>query len=97
MHVPTQSRAPDPGARPVQQLLFGCNCGGHMTRKVFLRFERSHATHAGGGNRLAIDVVGHVAGGEDARDVGRGESGAVQRYPFGFWRSLPLKSSTAGA
>ncbi len=28
--------------------------------------ERRHAAQAGGGHRLAVDVVGHVAGGEHA-------------------------------
>ena len=32
------------------------------------RFQRRHAAHAGGGDRLAVDVVGDVAGGVDARD-----------------------------
>ena len=37
-----------------------------------LGFQRGHAAHAGGGDRLAVDVVGDVAGGEDAGDRGRG-------------------------
>ena len=35
-------------------------------------FERRHAAMAGGGHRLAVDVVGDVAGGEHARHRGRG-------------------------
>jgi hypothetical protein len=35
-------------------------------------FERRHASDAGGGDRLAIDIVGDVAGREHAGDRGRG-------------------------
>ena len=38
----------------------------------FLRFERGHAALSGGGHRLTVDVVGDVAGGEDAGHRGRG-------------------------
>ena len=34
--------------------------------EIFLGLERRHAAHAGGGDRLAVDVVGDVAGGIDA-------------------------------
>ena len=37
-----------------------------------LGFERRHAAQAGGGDRLAVDVVGDVAGGEHAGHRGRG-------------------------
>ena len=37
-----------------------------------LGIERGHAAHAGGGDGLAVDVVGDVAGGEDAGNVGGG-------------------------
>ena len=37
-----------------------------------LRIERGHAAHTGRGDRLAIDVVGHIARGEDARHFGLG-------------------------
>src|SRR5688572_7437605 len=34
-----------------------------------LRVERGGAARPGGGDRLPVDVILHVAGGEDARDV----------------------------
>ena len=37
-----------------------------------LGLERRHAAQAGGGHRLAEDLVGDVAGGEDAGNAGRG-------------------------
>ena len=38
-----------------------------LTRcQKLLRFQRRHAALPGGGHRLPVDVVGHVAGGEDA-------------------------------
>ena len=36
------------------------------------RLQRGHAAHAGGGHRLAIDVVGHVASGVDPLDSSGG-------------------------
>jgi hypothetical protein len=35
-----------------------------VRRKKFLGFERRHAAEPGCGNRLAINIVGYVAGGE---------------------------------
>ena len=35
-----------------------------VCRKEFLGFERRHAAKAGGGDRLAIDIVGDIAGSE---------------------------------
>src|SRR5260370_1311102 len=49
--------------------------------RLFLRcekafgFERGHAAEAGGGDRLAVDVVADVVGGEQARDRGCGRVG----------------------
>src|SRR6185369_14029749 len=40
-----------------------------------LGLQRCHAAQPGGGHRLAIDVVGHVTGGEQARHRGRGRIG----------------------
>jgi hypothetical protein len=37
-----------------------------------LRVDRRHAAAAGGGDRLAVDVILHVAAGEDAGNVGLG-------------------------
>src|SRR6185369_8991450 len=37
---------------------------------VVFGVERGHAAGAGGGDRLAVDVILDVAAGEDARDVG---------------------------
>src|SRR5215203_6704559 len=39
------------------------------------RLERGHAAHPGRGHGLAIDIVGDVAGRENARDRGRGRIG----------------------
>ena len=39
--------------------------------QVTLGIQCRHATGASGGNRLAVDVVSHVTGGEDAFEVGR--------------------------
>jgi len=36
------------------------------------RVERRHTAGAGGGHGLAVDMILHVAGGEDARDVRAG-------------------------
>src|SRR5919112_1172874 len=38
----------------------------------FLRVERGHAAGPGAGDRLPVDVVLHVAGGEDALHAGGG-------------------------
>ena len=38
-------------------------------REILLRVERGGAALAGRGDRLAIDVIGHVARGEDAGHV----------------------------
>ena len=40
-----------------------------------LGVERRHTAGAGGGDRLAVDVILHVAGGEDAVDVRLGRAG----------------------
>src|SRR5438094_8434844 len=40
-----------------------------------LRVERGHTTGAGGGDRLPIGVILHVAGGEDAGHIGLGRAG----------------------
>ncbi len=40
--------------------------------KISLRFQRGHAAGAGGGHGLAVDLVLHVAAGEDAFDAGLG-------------------------
>src|SRR5262249_33098975 len=41
-------------------------------RQIALGLERGHTALPGGGDRLAVDVVGNVAGGEHAGDGGRG-------------------------
>ena len=48
-------------------------------REIFLRFKCCHASHAGGGDRLTIDVVRHVPGVFAAGTSVRVESGAVHR------------------
>src|ERR1700674_5719167 len=50
-------------------------------------FERRHAAQAGSGQRLAIDVVGHVAGRKDARHGGRGR----ERRGLDVTRGLELE------
>ena len=47
------------------------SCGG----EEFLGVERGHAAGAGGGDRLAVDLVHHVAAGEHAGDAGPGRAG----------------------
>src|ERR1700722_17794256 len=52
--------------------LFGGSGGpGFLERQEALGLERAHAAHAGGGHRLAEDLVLDVAGGEHAGNVGR--------------------------
>ena len=51
----------------------GLRRGARVQRlQVAVGVERGHAAGAGRGDRLAIDVVGDVAGGEHAGDAGRG-------------------------
>src|SRR5579872_7379104 len=40
--------------------------------QVAVGVERRHAARTGGGDRLAIDMIGHIASGEDARHARRG-------------------------
>src|SRR5437667_7451085 len=40
--------------------------------KKSLRIERRHASRTGTRDRLPVHMIGHVAGGEYARDAGRG-------------------------
>src|ERR1044072_8006548 len=42
-----------------------------MSGQVALGFERGHAAHAGGSDRLPEGIVGDIAGGEHALDIGR--------------------------
>src|SRR5579883_3627869 len=42
-----------------------------QAREPAFGLERRHAAEPGGGHRLPVDVVGDVAGGEDAFDAGR--------------------------
>ena len=44
---------------------------GFVLQKSF-RVNGGHAAGAGGGDRLAVNVILHVAAGEDARNVGLG-------------------------
>src|SRR6516165_12046916 len=48
-----------------------CGLGFAARRKVALGFQCGHAALASGGNRLAVDVVRHVTGGEHTGDRGR--------------------------
>src|SRR5689334_19985138 len=41
-----------------------------LVREVVLGVDRRHAAAAGGGDGLAVERIGHVAGGEHARDRG---------------------------
>ena len=45
---------------------------GHVARQISLGFQCCHAAQAGGGDRLAERVVGHVARGIDPLQAGRG-------------------------
>src|ERR1700693_173182 len=40
--------------------------------EVTVRIERGHAAGAGGGDGLAVDMIGHVAGGKHPGDAGGG-------------------------
>ena len=55
--------------------LFRCHPFNRRPRKKFLRFEGGHATLPGRGHRLAIDVVGHIAGSKHAANRGCGGVG----------------------
>ena len=46
-----------------------------MPGKEFFGIQRGHAAHSGAGDGLAVDVVGQVAGREDAGDGGAGGAG----------------------
>src|ERR1039457_96587 len=48
--------------------------------QITLRVECRHATGPGAGDRLAIDVVLHVAGREYARSAGRGRHAVLPGY-----------------
>src|SRR5680860_1278477 len=48
---------------------------GRRVAQVPLGVEGAHAAGAGGGDRLAVDAVDHVADGEDAGQVGLGRAG----------------------
>ena len=50
---------------------------GFLRRQPAFGLQRRHAAKAGGGHRLAVLVVGHVAGGEYPLDIGGGRIGAV--------------------
>ena len=50
--------------------------------------ERRHAAEAGGGDRLAEDIVRDVAGGENAFDARRGRAGARQHVAVRLEREL---------
>ena len=52
-------------------------------------FERCHAALAGGGHRLAIDVVGDIAGREHARNRGCGRERRGLDVARGFHLDLP--------
>src|SRR5579863_432641 len=45
------------------------------------RLQRRHAAHPRGGDRLPVDVVGDVAGGIDALDLGRGPARSHLQIP----------------
>ena len=73
-HVSVLARCAGGGAIPPRAACSAAWCG-----EEALGFERRHAAQAGGGHRLAIDVVGDVAGGEHARHRGRGRIAARSR------------------
>ncbi len=56
-----------------------------------LGLERRHATHAGGGNGLAVHAVAHVAGGEHAGHAGRGAVGGGGDIAAGVDLELALE------
>ena len=43
-----------------------------MILQIPLRIDRRHAAGAGGGNRLAVDMVLDIAAGKDTGDIGLG-------------------------
>ena len=47
---------------------------GASVRQKSLGVDGRHAARAGGGDGLAVDVIGDVAAGEDARDLGGGRA-----------------------
>ena len=61
------------------------------TGEMALGVERGHATHACGGHRLAIDVVGNVARRVHAGDVGRGRVGRGLDVAGGLHLDLVLE------
>jgi hypothetical protein len=60
--------------------LFGGEILDRVRRQKALCFQRRHASLAGSGDGLTVDVVGHVAGGEYARNRCRGR----------IWRGLDV-------
>ena len=64
--------------------------------EVALGFECTLAARTGRGNRLAVVVVGDIADGEDAGDVGGGASGNGLQVAVLFIPSCPLYRSVPG-
>ena len=66
---PSQRAAPASTASRARCYSAAARGRGFLLRgEEFLGLERRHAAHAGGGHRLAEDLVLDVAGGKDARD-----------------------------
>ena len=56
-----------------------------------LGLQRGHAAHAGGGDGLAIGLVGDVTGGEHAGNIGRGRVRRGDEIAVRFHRQLALE------
>src|SRR3954462_2278664 len=81
----------------------GKSGGGDSGRRFELGFgeellgvEGGHAAGAGGGDRLAVDLVHAVAAGEDARDVGAGGAGLDFYVAAGVELELSLEQLGRG-
>src|SRR6185312_7607541 len=64
--------------------------------KIFLGVERGHAAGAGGGHRLTVDLVHHVAAGEHALDAGLGRARLDDDVAVGIEVELALEQLGRG-
>src|SRR3712207_4755234 len=74
---------------PRRPALFGGLARRFPGGQVSFRLERSHATHTCRGHGLSINIVGDVARGEDAGDVGRGRIRLGEQVAAGLHVELP--------
>ena len=65
-------------------------------RQEALRVQRRHASRPGGGDGLAVGLVLHIAGGEDAGDRSLRAAGAGHDIAVGVQVQLAIQKSGVG-